>query len=184
VSNIPEDNLIEPPMSVVGPAIEASKYYYEETHYKEMFSNLLATACDKSKSKQIHPAFVEIIKQLSPIDAKLFNMFKHYNTYPLADLQEIDQDGKITPFNISCFNFKDRNNDFTIEEHLSLTSSLDNIIRLGIVIKNRAVIELNYDYDNFRSHFLYSAYQANANLKIIRSRLELTDFGRNFILCC
>lgn len=144
ILDISEENLKEPPMNIVGPAIESSKYFYEEKYYRKMFSNLLAAACDKSKFNKIHPSYTEIIKQLSPLDAKLLNMFKYYNTYPLATLQIIDQEKKITPCIQYLFFFKERNNEFDALEHAQLTTSLDNLIRLGIVIKNMNIVELNY----------------------------------------
>ena len=38
ISQIPKENLIEPPIRIVGPAIEASKFFIEETTYREMFA--------------------------------------------------------------------------------------------------------------------------------------------------
>jgi hypothetical protein len=189
IENISQENLIEPKISIVGPLIEASKFYSEEIYYREMFSNLLAAACDKKNIQKIHPSFVEILKQLSPLDAKLLSMFKYNNTYPICDVQEIDEDKKITPYNQSLFDFKDKQNDFSLEEHIYLTASLDNLMRLGILIKNRNIIENNYDYNNFVSNFMYKEYDRiksnhkNA-LHLLKARIELTDFGRNFISCC
>ena len=80
INLISDSNLKEPQMNIAGPAIESSKHFYEEEHYREMFSNLISASCDKSKQGVIHPAFVEIIKQLSPLDAKLLSLFKIHHT--------------------------------------------------------------------------------------------------------
>ena len=116
-------------------------------------------------------------------------MFSYNNTYPACDIQEIDKDNKITPYYQSLFDFKEKNDIFTMEEQIHLTSSLDNLIRLGILIKNRNIIELNYDYEEFKNYFMYKAYLQVKNdpentFKIIRARIELTDFGRKFTACC
>lgn len=69
IATIPEENIQEPPLSIVGPALEASKYYIEEESLREMFATLIASSMDSEKQDFIHPSFVEVIKQLTPSDA-------------------------------------------------------------------------------------------------------------------
>ena len=176
-------------MCDIGPIIDASKYYYENDYYVEMFSDLLQSACDTNFIYKIHPSFVNFIKELSPLDAKLLNSFNYNKTYPIADILEIDKDKKITPFYKSLFYFYDINNHFTILEHLNLTNSLNNLIRLGLVKKNKDILKLNYNYDDFKNHFLYKIYEnlkenPQNQLKIVKYRIELTETGINFLNCC
>lgn len=70
VAAVPSEHLQEPPLAIIGPALEASKYYFEEAELREMFANLIAAAVDNRKSNLVMPCFTEIIKQLSPLDAK------------------------------------------------------------------------------------------------------------------
>ncbi|TJX15143.1 DUF4393 domain-containing protein [Tissierella creatinini] len=189
ISNVNKENLKEPPMNIVGPAIESSKYFYEEEYYRDMYSSLLAAACDKSKIDNVHPSYTEIIKQISPLDAKVLNMFKYHNTYPLAILQMIDRNNKITPCTQYLFFFKELDKEFDLLEHIKLTASLDNLIRLGIIIKNNNVVELNHNYDEFNEHFLYKAFSATKDssedeIKTLPYRIELTEFGRRFFSIC
>ena len=92
ISDIPTDNLCEPDISVVGPAMEASKYYFEQPEIREMFASLIAKSMDSEYSSSIHPAFVEIIKQLSPIDAVVFRAISKVQSIPLCKvrIQEIN----------------------------------------------------------------------------------------------
>ena len=46
VAGIPEEKLNEPKIRIVGPAIEASKFYIEEAEFRELFAELVASACD------------------------------------------------------------------------------------------------------------------------------------------
>ena len=75
IAEIPEENLIEPPVRIVGPAIEASKFFIEETTCREMFAQLIASSCNSAVSGAVHPSFPEIIKQLSPLDARFLGQF-------------------------------------------------------------------------------------------------------------
>jgi len=186
---IPQENLIEPKMYIVGPVLEATKYTYEEEYFRDMFSNLLAAACDKNSAKHVHPSFIEVIKQLSPIDAKLINLFKDVNVYPMCDIQEIVSEKKIIPFRYSLFDFKEKKNIFSMEEYMELTFSLNNLDRLGLLFKNRDILYADYDYSNFKNDELYKIYEkakenSKDKLNIIRARLELTEFGRMFRDCC
>ena len=44
---IPEDQTQAPPLNIVGPALEASKYHLGVEEMREMFANLVSHACDK-----------------------------------------------------------------------------------------------------------------------------------------
>ena len=86
IENIPKNCLKEPTMYIVGPAIEASKYYYEETQFKEMFAKLIASSCDNRCKNKITPFFVEAIKQISSQDAAILSLFKIANILSIANL--------------------------------------------------------------------------------------------------
>jgi hypothetical protein len=79
---IPHDNLIEPPIRIVGPAIEASKFFIEEESCREMFSQLIASSCNSTINESVHPAFPEMIKQLSPADGNFIQHYKAFSTFP------------------------------------------------------------------------------------------------------
>lgn len=153
-----------------------------------MFSNLIS-ACYNSKINIIHPSYVKIIKQLSPIDAKLLSMFKYNNTYPIVRIQIKHVDGTITPCQQYLFDLKDKHNKFETYEYIRLTSSLENLIRLGLVIKNNQIHELGYDYEKFRNDILYIGFSSFKNndedkMELIRYRLELSNFGDSFVKIC
>lgn len=85
LNKIPEENLKEPAMCVVGPAIEASKYYYEEEQFKEMFAKLIAASCDDRVTDKISPYFVEAIKQISHKEALILSKFNGRLSLPIAN---------------------------------------------------------------------------------------------------
>lgn len=188
LNNIEPHKIIEPKANIVGPALEAAKYYYEEKYYKEMFTKLLASNCNKDKFNDVHPAFIEMIKQLSPLDAKVLNMFKYNSTYPTAEFETVNSDNEITPYRYILCDFKNKRAEFDINEELNLITSIDNLIRLGLIIKNESIIELKYDYNNFKEHKFYKAIDVdrddNSRIRMIRSRIELTDMGRKFLNIC
>ncbi|NGU54005.1 DUF4393 domain-containing protein, partial [Clostridium perfringens] len=158
VNDIPEENLKEPDMAIVGPAIESSRFFYEKEYYREMFSNLIAANCNSKKTNDVHPAFIEMIKQLDSIDARLLSIFKYNDTYPLVDFYIVHKNDKITPVKHSLFYLKNQDDKFELNEHYELTSALENLIRLGLVSKNSDVYELDFDYNKFEKHPLYISF--------------------------
>lgn len=75
-SKIPNENLVEPKVNILGPAIEGLKYNLDEEHIKEMFTNILLSNMNNKKQCRIHPSFIDIVKQLSTHDAITLKLFK------------------------------------------------------------------------------------------------------------
>lgn len=73
LKNIPEGQICTPSPMVAGPALEALKYTGHEETLSEMYANLLATSLDSSTAATAHPAYVEVIKQLTPPEAILIH---------------------------------------------------------------------------------------------------------------
>ncbi|MBJ6926817.1 DUF4393 domain-containing protein [Vibrio cholerae] len=73
---VPEDSQINAHPQIAGPIMNGLKYVEEESIITEMFLNLLARAIDKDRVNEAHPAFVNIINQLSPDEAKILYYFE------------------------------------------------------------------------------------------------------------
>ena len=67
--DIPPELVIEPKASLAGPALQALAFAHEEAPLKELFLSLIATSMDGRSAAGAHPAFVEIIKQLTAEEA-------------------------------------------------------------------------------------------------------------------
>ena len=188
IYKIPENQLKEPSTRILGPAIEASKFFIEEEEFREIFAKLISSECDVNMSKFVHPSFVDIIKQLSSLDARLLKMFGYCSTFPCVEIYEKHCDGAITPCKYLLLDFKEYNNIFSPEEEIQLTKSVDNLSRLGLMIKNKNVIELNYEYNLFKDHWIYKSMEEKINIdstiKLRKYRIELTEFGKDFAKCC
>lgn len=72
--SIPEEDVAEPDLHIIGPALESLKYNIMEDDLADMFANLLISDMDAKTKNLCTPAFVRIIEQLSPIDARVFKI--------------------------------------------------------------------------------------------------------------
>jgi len=73
---IPPERRVEPPLEVVGPALESLKWVEDET-LQDMFVKLLTSAMDSKKQSKTHRAFVKVIDRMSSFDAKILEMISN-----------------------------------------------------------------------------------------------------------
>ncbi|MDP4027073.1 DUF4393 domain-containing protein [Methylobacterium sp. NEAU 140] len=72
-SQVPPENLMLPAPEILGPILEGIRYHIDDTPITEMFEALLARSMDKDRADEAHPAFIQIIKSLSPGEALILN---------------------------------------------------------------------------------------------------------------
>ena len=185
--HIPPENLIEPKASIAAPALQGLAFAHEEQNLKEMYLNLLANSMDSRKESSVHPAFVEIIKQLNSLEAQiLHDIFILRKDLPIAQVIFQKQEKYIGPYHVKA------NHLLYMHEGSNLTFLpdtpvfIDNWVRLGL-------IEATYDlqlqpesrYNWVKEHPKYieiSKEQAPEGYEIdhLDGILSATDFGRSF----
>ena len=87
LKNVPPENIVTPKPNVAGPALESLRYTGHESSLSDLYANLLAASMDKSTADGAHPAFVEIIKQLTPDEAKIVGLFAFPLPFPLVTVR-------------------------------------------------------------------------------------------------
>lgn len=203
---IPEENLKDPPLSIVGPALEASKYYIEEENLREMFAKLIASSMDERHNDIAHPSFVEIIKQLSPNDAIFLKKFN--SVVPVADIiitGTVHQEtGKLKLLyeGPTYMVFKNFYADKEFPNWIDNARIISNLLRLGLIeIENTELYDksIYLDLDNKIKEFqnqtdskeilkdanngldpTYMPYNYNSHPGYI----SLTDHGKSFFFTC
>lgn len=186
---IPEQDLIEAPLHVVGPAIEAAKYYIEADVLSEMFSNLIASAFDAKKVSEVHPAFTEIIKQLSPLDARNLLILKDGENRPICDYQLKMDMTVYTTIAKNIFLENEEESDLNLQ-----SSSIVNLIRLGLLDLKMNAKLTNSSYEKFKQHDEFLSlqkqleelkqkgeYEASVELTIAKGFVSLTSYGADFV---
>jgi len=128
VIKIPAENLQDPELNIIGPALEASKFFIESEVIREMFAKVIASSMDNRKSNQVHSCYVEIIKQLSPLDAQNIALLKQGKQKPVAEYQLINKDNTFFSLKTNIFLSNEQNQDIELN-----AISLSNLNRLGLV---------------------------------------------------
>lgn len=193
LKNVSPENIVTPKPNVAGPALESLRYTGHEPLLSDLYANLLAASMDKNTAQGAHPAFVEIIRQLTPDEAKLIALFAGDMAFPLINLRweyRNQQEGK-----------KGGKDILTHYSHLGLIagcefplmtpSYIDNLCRLGL-----AEVPTFFEYT---SPGIYDTLESDPEIKrlvdalnadpdrkpvIQRSGLRITQLGNQFTKIC
>lgn len=136
VAKIDPNHVKEPELKILGPSLEASKYYVEDEPLRIMFAKLIASSMDESKENTIHSSYVEIIKQMAPLDAEnLLCIHKNGDADMIARIKIPNSNGGhvIRHTNLYLGNPNEKKQKL-------ISPSLDNLTRLG---------SIDIDYNTF-----------------------------------
>ncbi len=198
VSKISKEKLIEPPLNIIGPAIEASKFYIDCDNLKLMFSKLIASSMNSDKAELAHPSFIDVIKQLSPFDAIVLNELSKSLSHPVISFR-LDETVSTSFGTIGVTIIKNlvKLNCINSINYNLLPKSIDNLVRLGL-------FDVSYEYELspstmykdvdeyfhdllspiIQNDFLSKDEYKNRKLTTVHGILDFTNFGIDFIDAC
>lgn len=184
VATIPPENVQEPPLKILGPALEASKYYIEEEELRSMFAKILASSFDDRKNSIIHPSFVEIIKQLDVTDARILQFLKEQNhaiDSPIPCMKAVVKSDEGTKMIFPIIYFIDGSEGLD-----QLAPSLTNLERLGLVrIKSDTYSANDSDYDFIRNNKVVQyVLGSHPEISVEKMCFSITPLGKNFLEVC
>lgn len=87
LKNISPEKIVSPEPYVAVPAIQAISYSMDNENLRNLYASLLASSMNADIKNEVHPAFVEIIKQLSPTDAITFRNIIEVEPLPICKLR-------------------------------------------------------------------------------------------------
>jgi hypothetical protein len=193
LAGVPPERIATPPVNVAGPALEALRYTGHEESLRDMYANLLAASMDTQTAFEAHPSFVEIIKQISPDEARILRLFASPRALPLLDVRwdytEQNEETKGGQDILRHFSTLGHEAGCTFPD---LTPRyLDNLCRLGLVeIPTFFTYAAKGIYEPLEQHPIVVAVKAkidsdptkkfNAN----RRGLRVTELGKQFCRIC
>lgn len=168
LKDVPPERIVQLRMTIAGPTVEQLRFAADEPTLRELYANLLATSIDAEKAQDAHPAFVDIIRQLTPDEARLlvyFTQDARRRAFPLLTGKLIVRVGPIDWIHavkrLCLFQ------ELAGCEHPNLVDSyLDNLIRLGLAET------LPTTEDNEGRHLSYSDLESRAHHDVMRSIKE------------
>ena len=126
------DSIVPPEPYVAIPALQAISYSMGSDDLRDLYANLLAKSMQKDTKDLVHPSFVEIIKQLSPADAKMLSLLANdlspdNSTYPLINIIAKDEENRWVSVSENVIDSKYHSSD-------NYSLSIDNLNRLNLIL--------------------------------------------------
>jgi hypothetical protein len=189
LKNVKPEDIVTPKPNVAGPILEALKYTGHEDSLSDLYANLLAASMDKNTASNAHPAFAEIIKQLTPDEAKLVGLFALNMPFPLLKVRAEFKDGN-GGYDV-LVNFSTLGQQAGCE-HLDLVPTyIDNLCRLGLAeVPQFLEYKAAGVYDALEQSPVVQATKQriesvpNQTAKIQRKGLAVTQLGKQFARIC
>ncbi|MPM11636.1 hypothetical protein SDC9_57984 [bioreactor metagenome] len=186
--HIPEDNIVTPDPSVVGPALEALRFSGNNEILRELYANLIATSMDKATILNAHPGFVEIIKNMTADEALILKLFINDPLIPLVDIKINirNRKGEVDYLN----NYSNIGKDARCQYEDLCPEYINNLCRLGLlhIPAGRSLTDPKaYDVLINREDFLELKTKFESEeteITCVDKYIQLTDFGSQFIKAC
>ena len=185
----PTKEIVEPSASIVGPALEHIRFRASEPEIQDLFANLIATAMDRRLKQRIFPNFVEILKQLTPDEAKILKYMRTATNCPVVDIYRHTDKGRKLAYRRLTLVPRDAGCEFTFLG----ASYLDNLARLGLIefLPNGSSYVEDGTYAEVESHPEHAALRDALNDPpnglsgtFERSGFLLTSLGFDFVQAC
>lgn len=200
LEKVPDNKLVEPPLSIVGPALEASKYHIDHEEIRDLFAKLIASSANLDKQEMVHPSFIEVIKQLSPFDAFILRSLVD-DPMPIANIIAVKNLDNNAGRYVTRTTWKDLYSDVIPFPNINLNNcdqyiaSVQNLSRLSLLKIDYASWELDDEIYDSLTKILNEAKDEYSNVKrypmlegytidIKRGIWEFTTLGQMFIHCC
>ena len=162
----------------------------DNNELRNMYANLLAKSMSSVMKNDVHPAFVEIIKQLCPDEAKIMKeIYKEYSVATLSIRKEKQSHEGIDIIS----NFSNIGYIAKCEYPSEIMKYFDNLIRLGLIEKAPVFSELTNKnlYEELINHPFIKGVVSTINLdnefisiEYKKSYISITDFGKGFCSIC
>lgn len=188
---VPPEQLVQPKVAIVGPAMQGLSFSLDEAELKEMYLCLLANSMNNAESNSVHPGYAEVIKQLTSIEADILNGIVNGHPTPLAKI--------IWKFPGGSFKMIRNHVPYVnrVEEGIAkpfvdsrFSTYVDNWVRLGLATVHYDAWVSSFDYEQFRTRPQYQECcgatrpTEDAVLEITKGMLAFTDFGNEFARVC
>ncbi len=191
--NVSPERVIPPRPETAASIINALRIGDQDVALRDMYLNLLATAMDTDFADQAHPAFAEIIKQLSPDEARAISLFCLVEatgaprSFPLVSvIGKMPEGGFVQVLS----NFSMLGSEAGCSHEL-LPGAIDNLVRLGLAVvrydqelDDPSIYEPLEQHPDVQQMCDLISCRSGVTPETIRSVLEVTEFGARFAMAC
>lgn len=187
INQIPLEKLTEPDYQTVMLAFDNVEPCINSEDLRNLFANLIARCCNSDYKELIHPSFSEVLKQMSPYDAKVLKYYVDNKPERLITYIYYN-DGENDYFNKIPYTFDVYPNQC---EAKYISVSLSSLIRLGIIAFDDDAVVHPANDSVFKKCTFYEQCEEERvkegkylHSEIVGKICTLTPFGMSFTQAC
>lgn len=191
LEHVGEDKIVTPEAYVAVPAIQAISYSMNSEELRNLYANLLAKAMNSDTKDYVHPAYVNIISQMTPLDAKVLQIIlqEPETDIPIVDLIACR---KLPNENLTSYIVLQSNiTSLDINTIESISLSIENLSRNNLLHINDEEYTNGYDsiyysqqYKNFYAIHKNNIPAPYVNISTKQKSCSLSNFGKEFCKIC
>lgn len=178
LANVAPEKIVTPAANIAGPTMEALRFCGDEIKIRELFASLLAAAMNEDLKRSVHPAYVEVIKQISEDEAVILESCANLGKdHPVVVNVQYDVVQIHTGHDEVADKFVEYCENMSLKNSESVKSYLDNLLRLRLLEiqqDRESVVDANTDYGE--TEYSFKQYADDAIL--------VTAFGEKFLSAC
>lgn len=194
LESTPPNQIEAPEPHIAVPAMQYISYCMDNEELREMYANLLASSMKKDTKDNVHPSFVEIIKQLSPDEARLLKyifFYSNVHTIPVIYFKIHKKDGSVVILEFLATTSP----EFACCERRGYGAYhpyFENLERLGLIrcskeqslkkMDKYSQIKKSEVYNEIRTHF--EGLGMVVSIEDIYGTIQVTSFGNDFCAIC
>lgn len=187
LKNVDPERIVPPEPYVAIPAIQAISYSMDSDELRKMYANLLSKSIYYNTKNDVHPAFVEIIKNLSPLDCKVFEYIMKKDTSEIGYYEmRIGIPGS-TSYHVAFPYIT----EIVFSSYDKIASSIDNLARNNLLLPEDFHYTDDDIYVPIRNTSLYQSLVKsfentpnNQELRPYKKAIKSTSLGKAFYNIC
>lgn len=184
LEEIEEENIVNANSRIFISSAQAIVGCWDEKDIRNLYLNLMVADMNINTKEQVHPGFVEIIRQMDSLDARLFTMIYSREILPICNIKK----GNNKEGYILVYEYMLPDEFLVLGDSKRLVKSLNNLERLNLV-------EINMDESyTYKKH--YSSIESSVafmelqklygdNFSCDKGLIKKNSFGTDFFnICC
>lgn len=185
LKNINEEKIVSPESYVAVPAIQAISYSMNSVELRNLYANLLAKSMVISTKDKVHPSFVEIIKQMSPLDSIVFKEIMERQVNPMLHLIMQNSEGAFSTFMTNV-------TDINRASEILISVSIDNLARMKLIqipedgfYTNEKIYDSIFQTDYYKEQKkIHTKTVDGLEFSYRKKMIEKTNLGKLFYEIC
>lgn len=187
LSAVPEEKYQKPAAYIAIPTLEASRYAADSEDLKNLYVNIMGNAMHADNAAAVHPSYIDIVKSLTPDEARLLRLFITNDAIPFINV-------------IKRFNKESSAYSVVLEHHLQLSQKdnieievianlplyFNNFVRMGLLSSPEGYSLERDKYTDLENSILIkelktSIEKTGSLFETQRRFYKITPFGRAFV---